>query len=136
MITVRQIADQLDALHTERLDAAKAAILGAALAGMECTDLLRPEQWPAPGWFSNLTGGHLVFTNVRGVYVGLDPAASIVYKVECPIGTWWETTYSADHIEDQPLKSQTTLERAQLRCEQHRRLHARSKATAVPASGG
>lgn len=135
-MTVRQIADQLDALHVNRLDAAQAASLGAALAGMACTDLLSADQWPALGWFSNLTSGPLVFTNVRGVYVGLDPAASIVYKVECPIGTWWETTYSADHADDHPLKSQSTLERAQLRCEQHRRLHSRSKAVPAQASGG
>lgn len=126
MIPVSQIATQLDDLHSERLFAPAAVRLAVELTRMDCADLLDADRWPvSKSQFGNLGAlfdGPLVFTNVRGVVVGLCPRASVVYKIENPIGTRWLTTYSSDGSEDGFLPVQLTLEQAQLRCEQHRRL--------------
>lgn len=142
MIPVSTLACWLDDFHTDQLgckpiDPQQAAELGVALARMDAEDLLVPGQWiPNRGFFAALTDRTtLVFTNIRGLYVGLDPDGHI-YKIEKPLDTRWSTTYSAPGCGGEiELPRRETLEQAQLRAEAHRRLIRHQASTAATTSG-
>lgn len=125
------LATLLDLVHAGVSINVRAGVrLAGDLAFMGALDLLDHGVWiPIPPDERD----PLVFTEVRGVWIAPEPGTTRWHRIEQMDRTWFYTTCSAC---DCQLPSCTTLELAQLRCEQHRRyLHALDSAVVLDEIG-